>query len=60
MTFMNSCLCFSLLASSIIIGIAAAFLYCVAFALELWMILETDVSLMIIIVIIIIIIIIIR
>ena len=45
MAFMNSCLCCSLLSGSIIIGIAAAFLYGVAFAIELWMILETDVSL---------------
>ena len=45
MAFMNSCLCCSLLSGSIIIGIAAAFLYGVAFAIELWMIIETDVSL---------------
>ena len=45
MAFMRSCLCCSLLTGSIMIGIVSAFLYGVAFAVELWMILETDVSL---------------
>ena len=45
MAFLTSCLCCSLLSGSIFIGIVATFLYGIAFAVELWMIVETDVSL---------------
>ena len=45
MAFLSSCLCCSLLTGSIIIGIMATLLYAVAFGVELYMIIETDVSL---------------
>ena len=45
MAFLSSCLCCSLLTGSIIIAIMATVLYGIAFAVELYMIIETDVSL---------------
>jgi len=45
MAGLTSCLCCSLLTGSIMIGIISTFLYGLAFALELWLIVEADVSL---------------
>ena len=45
MALLHSCLCCSLLTASLTIAIMSAFLYGLAFALELWMLVETDVSL---------------
>lgn len=45
MPVLSSCLCCSLLTASLTTAIMSAFLYCLAFALELWMLVETDVSL---------------
>ena len=45
MAFITTCLCCSLFTGSLTIAIISAGLYGLAFALELWMLLETDVSL---------------
>ena len=45
MAFLHSCLCCSLLTASLTIAIMSAFLYGLAFALELYMLVETSTSL---------------
>ena len=45
MALLHSCLCCSLLTASLTIAIMSAFLYGLAFAMELWMLVETSTSL---------------
>ena len=45
MAFLTSCLCCSLLTASLTIAIMSAFLYGLAFALELYMLVDTSTSL---------------
>ena len=45
MAVLTTCLCCSLLTGSLTIAIMSTFLYGLAFAMELWMLVETDVSL---------------
>jgi hypothetical protein len=40
MALLTTCLCCSLLSAAIMAGVLASFLYSVAFALELWWIIE--------------------
>ena len=42
MAFLDSCCCCSLLSTAIIIGFFSSFLYGIAFAIELWWIIEAE------------------